>query len=557
MAAIVLMMVFAVGCTKPEEPNNGGNNNNQNDTIVDPNNGGGNNGNNDNDVRVTTYAPQDITATTAKCGGDAIVVQGLSLSGLGVCWSSESNPTVEDAHLTTSNWNDPYVCTITGLEPSSCYHIRAFAIRGLVYYYGEDVSFTTEGGELPTVSTMEVTNVTAYSAKGSGSVTSDGGVPITERGVCWSTVPNPNVDGAHANVGVGFGNGLGIFAVDMDSLAQNTTYYVRAYAKNYYGVSYGEQVSFSTLIGELPMVTTMEATDIALNSAKCGGTVVSEGSLPVTNRGICWSTTPSPTIDDAHESMNSGMGAFTVFMLGLERNTTYYVRAYAENYYGVSYGEQKSFATLNPPIGVTYNGHEYVDLGLPSGTLWATCNVGATTPDGYGDYFAWGEAEPKAVYSWNTYKYNVGEFIGNNYQLTKYCNNPNVGYNGYVDNLLELEPVDDAATANWGNGWCMPTWGQWFELSRYTTNFWANQNGVNGWFFVAANGNVLFLPAAGIRVEDYGGDDDCYGYYWSKSLYGNHCYTAMLFPFTSTSNNMDNYLGRPWGCSVRPVRSAK
>ena len=101
--------------------------------------------NNYSDVRVTTYTPQDITQTTAKCGGDAIVTQGLSLSELGVCWSTSSKPTVEDAHLSTVNWNEPYVCTITGLEPSTKYHVRAYALRGLEYYYGEDKSFTTEG----------------------------------------------------------------------------------------------------------------------------------------------------------------------------------------------------------------------------------------------------------------------------------------------------------------------------------------------------------------------------------------------------------------------------
>jgi hypothetical protein len=120
-AAILLMMVFAVGCNKPDEPNNGGNS------------GGGNNGNNDSDVRVTTYTPQDITATTAKCGGDVIVTQGLSLNELGVCLDTEHNPTVEDFHLSTTNWSNPYVHTITNLEPSTNYYIRAFALRGLEY----------------------------------------------------------------------------------------------------------------------------------------------------------------------------------------------------------------------------------------------------------------------------------------------------------------------------------------------------------------------------------------------------------------------------------------
>jgi len=149
MAALMLMMAFTAGCTKPEEPNNGGNNNNQNDTIVNPNNGGGNNGNNDSDVRVTTYTPQDITATTAKCGGDVIVIQGLSLTEIGLCWSKEHNPTADYTHLSSTNWNEPFVCTMINLDRNTQYFVRAYALRGLEYYYGEEKSFTTleSGGE--------------------------------------------------------------------------------------------------------------------------------------------------------------------------------------------------------------------------------------------------------------------------------------------------------------------------------------------------------------------------------------------------------------------------
>jgi len=113
--------------------------------------------------------------------------------------------------------------------------------------------------------------------------------------------------------------------------------------------------------------------------------------------------------------------------------------------------------------GNTYNGHEYVDLGLPSGTLWATCNVGATTPEGYGDYFAWGETTPKETYNWMTYKWGSGnESDGWLYrELTKYCSDSTYGLYGFHDNLTELLPEDDAATANWGNGWRTPTRAQW------------------------------------------------------------------------------------------------
>ena len=507
----------------------------------------------DSDVKVTTYTPQDITATTAKCGGDVIVAQGLTLSGLGVCWSTERNPTVADSKLSTTNWNAPYVCTITNLEPSTNYHIRAFAIRGLEYYYGEDVSFTTQEGELPTVTTSEATKITANTATCGGVVISDGGgLAITERGICWGTTSNPTVDDFYVSAGVG----LGSFSIDMSNLEQNTMYYVRAYAKNYHGISYGEQVSFITLIGEPPTVTTLQISNISAYLAMGGGVVVFEGSLPVTERGLCWSTTPNPTIDGIHESTEAGMGEFTIVMFDLERNTSYYVRAFAKNYYGVGYGEQVCFTTLDPPPGGTYNGHDYVDLGLPSGTLWATCNIGATSPDSFGDYFSWAETEPKNVYSWSTYKYNIGD--GEPCQLTKYNNYPGSGYNGFTDNLIVLEPTDDAATVNWGDGWCMPSYGQWCELCQSTSNFWANQHGVNGRFFVANNGNILFLPATGCHINDYSGDEGHWGNYWSSYLYAGNSPCAWILKFNMTKCLVDEtYGGRYKGYSVRPVRSPR
>ena len=131
-------------------------------------------------------------------------------------------------------------------------------------------------------------------------------------------------------------------------------------------------------------------------------------------------------------------------------------------------------------LNYAYSFHEYVDLGLPSGTLWATYNVGANSPEEYGDYFAWGETQPKDTYTWSTYQYANGGSPWGNPNLTKYCANSQYGYNGYVDDLTILLPEDDAATANWGSNWRMPTQEEWWELGSNTTHTWTTQNGVNG-----------------------------------------------------------------------------
>lgn len=515
ITAVILMMVFAVGCNKPDEPNNGGNN--------------------DNDVRVTTYSPQDITATTAKCGGDVIVTQGLSLTELGICWGKEQNPNAEQNHLSTSIWNQPFVCTITDLDPDTKYYVRAYALRGLVYYYGEELSFTTLGGNLPIVTTSEITNITTNSATGGGSVTYDGGVPITEQGICWSTNANPTIEESH----VGLEPELESFTLNMNDLEHSTLYYVRAYAKNYYGVGYGSQVCFTTLTEGLPMVRSLEVTDIISNTAKGGGVVTSEGSCPVTERGICWSVNSNPTIEDAYISSGTGMGSFEIIMENLELNTTYYVRAYAENCNGIYYGSQVSFAT--PPPGGSINGHDYVDLGLPSGTLWATCNVGADAPEIVGDLFAWGETEPKTIYDWSTYKYCRGE----RNLLTKYCNNPNYGYNGFTDGLDILQACDDAAAENWGSGWRTPSTDEWFELfSVCNWTYTRDDRNVEGWSFIGPNGNCIFVPYNGAIAEGY----------WSNSIQTIRPYMANLWKFIET---MQNTCYRYKGCSVRPVHSSK
>lgn len=197
------------------------------------------------------------------------------------------------------------------------------------------------------------------------------------------------------------------------------------------------------------------------------------------------------------------------------------------------------------------DGHAYVDLGLPSGTLWAICNVGATSPEDYGDYYAWGEIQPKDYYNWSPYQY----CNGSPNTLIKYCNRSSYGYNGFTDNLTTLQPEDDAATTNWGAGWRMPTREEWIELYNNTTVTWTTQNGVKGRLFTANNGNTLFLPAAGHRWDDELHYAGIHGYYWSSSLRTEIPTCARSFGFYSDEYSIGWYY-RSYGLSVRPVRSA-
>ena len=183
---------------------------------------------------------------------------------------------------------------------------------------------------------------------------------------------------------------------------------------------------------------------------------------------------------------------------------------------------------------------EAVDLGLPSGLKWATCNVGATSPEEYGDYYAWGETTTKETYSWDTYKHGDGE------TFSKY---------NTTDGKTTLEASDDAATTNWGSAWRMPTDGEWTELRENCEWIWTDSyqtTGVAGYWVTGKNGNTIFLPAAGYRDDDYLGGAGDYGYYWSSSLDAGYPGYAWYAYFSSDFVYGDDYY-RYYGRSVRPV----
>ena len=198
--------------------------------------------------------------------------------------------------------------------------------------------------------------------------------------------------------------------------------------------------------------------------------------------------------------------------------------------------------TPNPVEG------DWVDLGLPSGTIWATRNVGASYPEDYGDYFAWGETAPKSEYGWSTYKWCNGTYS----TLTKYCTNSNYSSNGFVDNKTELDPSDDAACAHYPGG-RMPSWVQIKELCANCTWHWTQRNGVNGQLVTGPNGNTMFLPAAGFRWHESLYCVGSYGFFWSRTLYDRPNSAYHLY-FDSGNWGGWGYYFRSSGRTVRAVR---
>ena len=209
-------------------------------------------------------------------------------------------------------------------------------------------------------------------------------------------------------------------------------------------------------------------------------------------------------------------------------------------------GSELGTITINQDAVASIDGYEYVDLGLPSGLKWATCNVGAANPEDYGGYYAWGETDEKDDYSLSTYKW----CNGTDNSMTKYCTD---GAFGTVDNKTILEPEDDVAHVKWGGNWRMPTKAEQDELRDNCTWTWTTLNGVNGCEVTGPNGNSIFLPAAGYRngteVRDRGDRGD----YLSSSLSSNKWHIGAYYLYFYDSNFGWDNSSRNCGLSVRPV----
>ncbi len=215
----------------------------------------------------------------------------------------------------------------------------------------------TEGPTIPMVSlpiltTANASSIQNTSALSGGEITDNGNGEIVERGVCWSLITNPSINDSKTMDSIG----SGVFISAIQGLDPNTTYFVRAYASNSAGTAYGNEISFSTT-GNLPSINTNAAINISATSASSGGNVTQDCGLPVTAKGICWSTSSNPTLSNSSTVNGSGLGNFTSVMTNLSPQTTYYIRAYATNNVGTAYGNQVNFTTpVSTSIGDLYQG---------------------------------------------------------------------------------------------------------------------------------------------------------------------------------------------------------
>jgi phosphodiesterase/alkaline phosphatase D-like protein len=299
---------------------------------------------------VTTGSATAIGPTTATLNGTVNANNGSTTVTFEYGETAGYGRTVTAAQSPVSGSTATAVsANLIGLNPNTLHHFRAVGQNSSGTTYGADMTFTTNATNTPTVTTAAVTNIAALSATSGGNVTAEGGAPVTARGVCWSTSPTPTT----ADNLTSDGTGPGAFTSSLTGLSETTTYYVRAYATNLYGTTYGEEVSFTTNAVNTPTVDTANVTQITADSARSGGNVTNDGGSPVTARGICWSTAPNPTTSNNKTVNGAGTGTFTSFLTNLNPETTYYVRAYATNSAGTAYGGQFQFTTNSAMVSVT------------------------------------------------------------------------------------------------------------------------------------------------------------------------------------------------------------
>lgn len=237
---------------------------------------------------------------------------------------------------------------------------------------------------IPSVSTTDASSLGQTSATSGGTVISDGGSPVSSRGVCWGLSDIPNINDSKTIDGAGNGN----FSSVLTNLNAGTKYFFRAYATNNKGTGYGDIISFTTLPATTPILTTSDLTNITHTTAVSGGNIASDGGSPVIKRGVCWSINANPTITDNQTSDGTGNGSFVSNLTGLLSGTTYYLRSFATNSLGTSYGEVRSFKTV---AFSDIDGNEFKTIQIGT-QLWMAENlkttkysngdiIGTTTPD--------------------------------------------------------------------------------------------------------------------------------------------------------------------------------
>ena len=476
--------------------------------------------NNPDDPTVTGDA-LNVTENSATIVGYANGVRDNESTDLkiGIIYCTEGTPSKSNGKQKTVTKSQVaadgrYTIKLTGLGRGTTYYYRSFVYQSGLWFYGKVRSFTTTAQNITAnFQTYAATNVTCFSAKVSANLQLVSSLSYGRMtyGICYGKDAEPT-----ERLEASGKDGAGNYSVTLRALEGNTIYYYRPYAEVDGTTYYGQTSSFKTLEDNVVVTGDADADLNVRSRLTIGG-----GSYSQLVVGLCWSPTNElPTVSDVAVSTNE-LDDENYYVVRITNYGNIHYRAYVKIDGVAHYGAVKSVE--NKPVG------EAVDLGLS--VKWASFNVGATSPEDYGWYFAWGETEPKSNYCWSTYFDSVN---GNSSNFTKYATNKKT----------QLDPEDDAAHVNWGGDWRMPTKTEQDELRTNCTWTWTTQNGVIGYKVTSkVNGNSIFLPATGYRID---------GNYWSSSLDSSNSNYVYFLYFNSSYVDWD-YCYRYDVQSVRAV----
>lgn len=388
---------------------------------------------------VETVTVTNILMTSATVEGHVLNDGGSFVSERGICYSIYENPTITDTVRYAGTGIGRFYCNMTNLTNATTYYVRAFAKNDEGYSFGDVLTLRTiEHPIPPSVTTDEVSDITVSTAVCGGNVLNDGCAEVTERGICYATHREPTI----FDYKVVGGEGVGLFQCRMSGLETLTTYYVRAYAINSEGVGYGNEVNFETADETfLPEVITHEVTEYNHFYAIGVGEVIANGGLDIIERGICWSTHQNPTTNDNKLTAGTGMGEYSCRMSYLYGNTTYYVRAFAANEVGMTYGNEVTFTTSPHPntappgsIPSLFSISNTQQVFISQGNLQYQATTGR-----------WRFAEHQYDFVGGT-DFWSSEETGNVYENGVKCSNNNVSqtYSGWID-------LFGWATSGWNN----------------------------------------------------------------------------------------------------------
>ncbi len=492
---------------------------------------------------ITTDA-SGITQTMVTTGGTISNDGGATITERGIVYGTSTNPTTTNTKVTSGSGTGSFSVNVTALTPNTTYYIRSYAINSAGTGYGNNITFQTTVPSVPSLTTRELLNITNTTATGGGSITNDGGSSITAKGICWGTSPNPTTLDSKTTDGTG----TTTFTSFITGLSASVTYYVRAYATNSTGTGYGNQQTFTTssTSNTLPVVTSTSVTGLTTIQAIFNAEVNNQGGGTVTERGAVWNTSGNPTVNSNRIPSGSGTGIYTTTITGLSGGSNYYVRAYALNSFGISYGLEIPFSTLQglPTVSIgsisvqttsaVVEGH-VTDVGgqslIERGVVWNTTG----TPTIIDNKIINGNS--LGIYSTQI----SGLILGTTYFIRTYATNASgTAYSDIRTITTALPPVVDID----GNYYDTVHIGNqiWFKQNLKTTRY---RNGGNIPYVLGNTDWQAHTTGAWSYYDHDSSNDAIYGklYNWYTTQGDTLCPTGWHVPTNAEWTILTTYLG--------------